>query len=43
MKAYYEELLIKIVNLQVNDIVRTSTGNDPFDDGYQDPILGFGG
>jgi hypothetical protein len=42
MGKYYDEPLIEIINMQLNDIVRTSTGNDPFDDGYQDPILGFG-
>ena len=40
-KKQYEELLIEIINIQ-EDVIRTSTGNDTFDDGYQDPNLNFG-
>ena len=42
MKRQYEELLIEIISIQ-DDVIRTSTGGDPFDDSYQDPNLNFGG
>ena len=35
MEKNYQEPLIAIINIQA-DIVRTSTGKDPFDDGYTD-------
>ena len=35
MEKYYQELLIEIISIQ-DDVVRTSTGKDPFDDSYQD-------
>ena len=35
MEKYYQELLIEIISIQ-DDVVRTSTGPDPFDDSYQD-------
>lgn len=41
MKRQYEELLMEIISIQ-EDVIRTSTGKDPFDDDYQDPNLNFG-
>lgn len=41
MKRQYEELLMELISIQ-EDVIRTSTGNDPFDDSYQDPNLNFG-
>lgn len=35
MKKYYDEPLVEIISIQ-EDVVRTSTGKDPFDDNYQD-------
>jgi hypothetical protein len=35
MNKIYEELNLTILLLQ-DEIVRTSTGKDPFDDNYQD-------
>ena len=35
MKKIYEEPNLTVLFLQ-DEIVRTSTGEDPFDDGYQD-------
>ncbi len=35
MEKCYQEPLIEIINIQ-SDVVRTSTGKDPFDDGYTD-------
>ena len=35
MKKIYEELNLTVLFLQ-DEIVRTSTGKDPFDDNYQD-------
>lgn len=35
MKKYYDEPLVEIISIQ-DDVVRTSTGKDPFDDGYED-------
>ena len=35
MEKYYQEPLIEIISLQA-DIIRTSTGKDPFDDSYED-------
>ena len=40
MGTYYDEPLIEIINMQLNDVIRTSTGKDPFEDDYQDPKLG---
>ena len=40
MEKYYMDMEIEIIHLDVDDVVRTSfTGNDGFDDGYQDPNL----
>ncbi len=41
MKKQYEEIVLNICIFQ-EDIVRTSTIDDPFDDDYQDPNLDFG-
>ena len=41
MKRQYEEWLMEIISIQ-DDVIRTSTGGDPFDDDYQDPNLNFG-
>ena len=38
MEKRYEEPLLTILLLE-EEIVRTSTGKDPFDDDYQDPNL----
>ena len=35
MEKYYQVPLIEIINIQA-DVVRTSTGKDPFDDEYTD-------
>lgn len=35
MEKCYQEPLIEIISLQ-EDAIRTSTGGDPFNDGYQD-------
>ena len=35
MEKYYQEPLIEVISMQ-DDLVRTSTGPDPFDDGYTD-------
>ena len=35
MEKYYQEPLIEVISMQ-DDLVRTSTGKDPFDDGYTD-------
>lgn len=35
MEKNYQEVVIEIIRLQ-DDVVRTSTGKDPFDDSYQD-------
>ena len=37
-EKYYQELLIEIISLQ-EDLIRTSTGRDPFDDDWQDGVL----
>ena len=39
MEKYYKELLIEVINLLPDDVVRTSWGNDGFDDNYEDPNL----
>ena len=39
MEKDYKELLIEIINLQFDDVVRTSWANDGFDDEYMDPNL----
>lgn len=36
MNKYYEEPNLTVLFLQ-DEIVRTSTGKDPFDDDYNDP------
>ena len=41
MKRQYAELLMEIISIQ-EDVIRTSTGSDPFNDSYQDPNLSFG-
>lgn len=41
MKRQYEEWLMEIISIQ-GDVIRMSTGDDPFDDSYQDPNLNFG-
>ena len=41
MKRQYEEWLMEIISIQ-DDVIRTSTGVDSFDDGYQDPNLNLG-
>ena len=41
MKKQYEKILIQILFLD-DDIVRTSSLDDPFDDSYQDPNLDYG-
>ena len=41
MKRQYEEWLMEIISIQ-DDVIRTSTGGDPFDDSYQDPNLNLG-
>ena len=38
MKKIYEEPNLTVLLLQ-DEIVRTSTGKDPFDDEYSDPIF----
>ena len=38
MKRQYEEWLMEIISIQ-EDVIRTSTGGDSFDDNYQDPNL----
>ena len=41
MKKQYEELLMEIIDIY-DDVIMASAegvGNDPFDDGYVDPIL----
>ena len=35
MNKYYEEPILTILFIQ-DEIVKTSTGKDPFDDNYQD-------
>jgi len=35
MEKYYEELLIDVINVQ-EDVIRTSTQKDPFDDNWTD-------
>lgn len=35
MEKYYQEPLIEVISMQ-DDLVRTSTGPDPFDDDYTD-------
>lgn len=40
MKKQYEELIVRICVWQ-EEIIRTSTIGDPFDDDYQDPNLDF--
>lgn len=40
MKKQYEQFELKICMLE-EDIVRTSTINDPYDDGYSDPNIQF--
>ena len=40
MGKNYQELQMDVIDLQ-NDVVRTSTGADPFEDGYKDPNLNF--
>ena len=39
MEKDYERPLIEIINI-LSDVVRTSTGQDPFDDSFTDPNLG---
>ena len=41
MKKQYEEFELTVFVLE-QEIVRTSTGGDPFNDGYEDPNLNFG-
>ena len=41
MKKQYEELQLTVFVLE-QEIVRTSTSEDPFNDGYKDPNLNFG-
>ena len=41
MKKQYEKILIQILFLD-DDIVRTSSLDDPFDDSYKDPNLDYG-
>ena len=38
MKKQYEKILLNVCVLE-EDIVRTSTLDDPFDDGYKDPNI----
>lgn len=38
MKRQYEEWLMEIISIQ-DDVIRTSTGVDSFDDSYRDPNL----
>ena len=35
MKKWYNELLIEIISL-AEDVIRTSTTSDPFDDDWED-------
>ena len=37
-EKYYQELLIEIISLQ-EELIRTSTGSDPFDDDWQDGAM----
>ena len=39
MEKDYERPLIEIINI-LSDVVRTSTGKDPFDDDFTDSNLG---
>ena len=41
MKKQYDKILIQIFFLD-EDIVRTSSLDDPFDDSYKDPNLDYG-
>ena len=36
LKMFYEEPLIEIINI-LEDVIRTSTGSDGFNDGWEDP------
>ena len=38
-EKHYQEPLIEIISMQ-QDVIRTSGGSDPFDDGWGDPNLG---
>ena len=42
MKKPYEDIVLNICVFN-EEIVRTSTLDDPYDDGYQDPNLDFKG
>ena len=42
MEKCYQEPLVEIISMQ-EEVIRTSSGQDPFDDGYQDPNLNFKG
>ena len=39
MKRYYQNLSIEVIDWREEDMIRTSTESDPFDDNYQDPNL----
>lgn len=36
-KQAYDSPVLKLVEVQVADVIRTSAVEDPFDDGYRDP------
>ena len=40
-EKYYQAPLVEIISIQ-DDVIRTSTGGDPYEDSWQDPNLNFG-